>query len=475
VKAYDALVIGGGIAGITAARVLTHLGQSVALVESRQLGGDCTNFGCVPSKTLIRLASIWHEAKQAQRAGLIESPGSLNFPAVMAQVRRVVETVRRYESPTELAAEGISVLNGQARFVRPQGAAIGEEQLTFRKALICTGSRPMVPLIAGLDQVAYLTNESIFDIEQGIERLVVLGAGPVGLELGQAFARLGSRVTVIDVMDRVLAQESPELSLLLAHALIGDGVKLILGAEIRAVSRKNQELELRVRLKDQNMTLTADAILVATGRRPAVEFLDLNTVGVQAGPKGIIVDDELRTSGENIYAAGDVTGLSGFTHIASYQGSLAARNAAGQHRRLDQQLVPRVVFTDPEFAAVGLSEELARQSGIDVITVEFPISAVDRSLIEERPGGLLKLVAAAGSQRRLLGAQLLCPKASEIIHELAVAIRKEESAAFVASTFHAYPTMALGLQQAAAYFFSSGRALSGPLRQDLAGTAAPEL
>ena len=467
-QSCDALVIGGGPAGINAARVLNHRGKNVVLVEERLMGGDCTNVGCVPSKTFIRLAALWHESERAREAGITSGSVVLDFPAVMAQVRRVVAMIREYENPPELEREGISVVLGRARFVEPHMASIGGEKLTFQTALICTGSRPAIPRVPGLDRVPFLTNETVFDLNRRIENLVVIGAGPVGLELAQAFARLGSHVTVIDVMSRILAKEDPELTGPLAQMLSGEGLEILLGVQIESVVNGSYGLEVQLRQSDRALNLPADAVLVAAGRSPAVDGLDLHTVGVQTHQGGIRVDDELRTTAEGIYAAGDVTGLSGFTHLASYQGGLAARNATGQHRHLDQKMVPQAVFTDPEYATVGLNEAQAREAGLDIETVVFPVSAVDRALIDDRPAGLMKLVAARGSSRRLLGAQLLCPHASELIHELALTIAKEESAAFLASTLHAYPTMALGLQQAAACFFASGRALSGPLRQELA-------
>jgi pyruvate/2-oxoglutarate dehydrogenase complex dihydrolipoamide dehydrogenase (E3) component len=471
----DVAVIGGGAAGLAAAQTAAASGRRTVLVEAARLGGECTWNGCVPSKALIEAARLRHEIGRAARFGIATADVAVDFAAVMRHVRGVVGAIAAYEDAEHLHRAGIDVVQGSARVVGPTRLQIDGRPVEAARIIVCTGSRPAMPHIRGLDRVPYLTNETLFDLDAQPRRLAILGAGSIGLEMAQAFARLGTGVTVLDVADSFLPREDPEIAALARDLLDGEGIRFVLGLQVDDVHRDGDGITLAVG-QGSVQHVEADALLVATGRQPSVADLGLENVGVEVTPTGIAVDAHMRTSVHSIYAAGDVTGIMPFTHVAAYQGRVAAQHAVRGRGRADHRVVPWITFTDPEIAHVGLTEPEARRLHRDVRVSTLPYTAVDRAVIQRQVRGVIKLVTApkpiighrGGGE--VIGAHIIGPTAGELIHEFALAMQTRAFAGRLAQTIHAYPSMAMGVQQVAAQLFPLGRATAGELRQDVTTT-----
>ncbi len=443
---YDLVIVGGGSAGLTAAGFAVQLGAQVALVEKHRVGGDCTWTGCVPSKTLLKAARIAHEMRTAHRYGLTPAEPVVDLKQVMTHVRDVVARVYENESPEALRAEGIDVYLGAARFVDPHTLAVGDVMLTARRILLATGAHPFVPPIAGLDNVNYLTYESIWDLEVLPRHLMVVGAGPIGCELAQAFRRLGAHVTLVEALDRVLPLEDPRASHVLADVFEEEGIALRLNAPAEHAWQDDEGIHLIAGGEE----LVGDALLVAIGRRPNMEGLELERAGVAYTAGGVQVDEYLRTSQKHIYAAGDCTGGYQFTHYAGWQAFLAARNALlpGASRGVSDR-VPWTAFTDPEVAHIGLNEAQARERFGDAVMIcEWPMAQVDRALAEGDTAGFIKLVHKRDGT--LLGATIVAGRAGEMIHEWVIALERGLKVGEMAGIIHVYPTYSTGAVQAAA-------------------------
>ena len=463
---WDVLVVGGGAAGMTAARAAAAEGARTVLVErAPSLGGECTYVGCVPSKVLIEGANLFWSARHGARWGVVADGLRLDFAALMARKDQVIAEIARDERDAAFLERGIAVLHGTLGFTGPHTAAIDGVQHRFDSAVIATGSDPSVPAGVGLERVPYLTNETIFSLTALPSRLVVLGGGPIGLELGQAFARLGSRVTVLHRGGRLLSKEEPEISALVLDRLTGEGMDIRLGCRASAVLRHDREIVIRATGREGDANLRADAVLVAAGRHPRVEGIGLEQLGVALAGDAVAVDARMRTSAGHVYAAGDVTGGHLFTHVAGHEGRVAGQNAAGGRTKVDYRVVPWVTFLDPEVAHVGLTEAQAREAHGDVRIVRFPMSRVDRARILGEAEGLIKLVVAP---RRLVGrlgggeivgAHIVGPRAGELLHEVVVAMQARVFAGRLAQAIHAYPTTSMGIQGAASQLFPIGRAL----------------
>lgn len=457
---YDVIVVGGGTAGLTAALTARHHGASVALVEREpRIGGDCTFYGCVPSKALIEIAQIAHELEQAQAEGIVAAAPAFDFASVMRRRARIVEEIAEEARDERFTRAGIEVIHAQARFRDEHTLELdGSRRITGARFVLAIGSQPAVPPIDGLAAVRFLTNETVFELTQLPTRLAVLGGGAVGLELAQAFRRLGSQVTVLEAADRVLPQDEPQAGEAIALAFAAEGIDLRLGTSVTAVGERGSELVLHA----GGGELVCDELLVATGRTGNAEALGIE-LALEHGY--VKIDRRCRTSLPHVYAAGDITGGYQFTHVASHEGLVAGANAAGKRQRLDERVVPWVTFTDPEVAQVGLTEAEARERHRGVETHVFPMSRVDRALILERPVGFVKLVTAARPLLGgvgggvLVGAQIVGPRAGELIQECALAIRTRCFAGRLAQTMHAYPTMSLAVQQAESQISPLGRLL----------------
>jgi pyruvate/2-oxoglutarate dehydrogenase complex dihydrolipoamide dehydrogenase (E3) component len=460
---YDVIVLGGGTAGLTAALTARHHGASVALVEQEaRIGGDCSFYGCVPSKALIETAQIAHDLRHAQAEGIVDSAPAFDFAAVMRRRARIVDEIAADERDERFTAVGIEVIHERARFADEHTLELdGGRRINGSRLVIATGSAPALPEVAGLDGVRFLTNKNVFDLQRLPERLAVLGGGAVGLELAQAFQRLGSQVTVLELADRLLPQDEPEAGAAIAQAFASEEIDIRLGATVTAVEERGREIVLRV----DGTEVVCDELLVAAGRRASLDSLGLEL----ALERGYIkVDRRCRTSLPHVYAAGDVTGGYQFTHVASHEGRIAGANAAGKRARLDERVVPWVTFTDPEIAHVGLTEAQARERHTRVEAHIFPMGRVDRARILERPAGLVKLVTAGRPLLGrtgggvLVGAQIVGPRAGELIQECALAIRIRCFAGRLAQTIHAYPTVSLAVQQAESQISPLGRLLAPP-------------
>jgi pyruvate/2-oxoglutarate dehydrogenase complex dihydrolipoamide dehydrogenase (E3) component len=473
--AFDLAVIGGGTAGLVAAQTAAHLKRRVVLISEGPLGGECTWNGCMPSKALIEAASVHHTVANAARFGIHAGDVRVDFPAVMDRVHDIIGQIARYEDEAHLEAAGVVVRRGRAAFVDAQTLQVGDDRYTAEHVVVCTGSRPGIPAIDGLDTVTCLTNETIFELREQPRHLLVLGAGAVGLELAQAFVRLGTAVDVIDIAPAFLPREDPEIAAVMRGILESEGIRFHLGSTPQRVTRTGDGIEVLVSGASGEQTVSGDQLLVATGRSPNVDGLGLETIGVQMGDRGITVDTHLRTSVGGIFAAGDVTGTLPFTHVAAYQGRLAAQNALARQQAASYRVIPWVIFTDPEIAHVGLTEPEARRThGASVRVATLPFTAVDRAVITGRPRGLIKVITSGrpvlghAGGGTILGAHIAGPGAGELIHEFVVGMQVHAFAGRLAQAIHAYPSMSVGVQQAVAQLFEGGRATAGELREDLA-------
>jgi pyruvate/2-oxoglutarate dehydrogenase complex dihydrolipoamide dehydrogenase (E3) component len=441
---YDLIVIGGGSAGLTAAGFAAQIGAKV-LIAAEQLGGDCTWTGCIPSKALLRIARLAHDQLHAASSGIGTGEVRVDFARVMAEVRAVIARVYAHETPEVLAKQGIEVAIGAVRFFDGETIQTGERRIAAKHIVICTGAEPAIPPLPGLGGVSYLTYESIFEINRLPAVLIVIGAGPTGVELAQAFARLGSTVTVVDQRSSVLPDADPEAAATIQHRLESEGVEFQQSAVVTRVATEG----VRVTVEIGASQLKADTLLLATGRRPRIAALDLERAGIEVHEGAIRVDRNLRTSNPRVYAAGDVTGGFQFTHYAGWQGYVAARNALlpGTQEGV-RSSVPWAVFTDPEVAQAGLTEPEARRELRDIKIHRLPLERVDRAQTQGSTDGFLKLVSHADG--KLVGATVVAPAAGETVNELSLAIDRGLTVADLASTIHVYPTFTFAVQQLAA-------------------------
>ena len=466
---YDLIIIGGGSAGLTAAGFAAQLGQRVALVEKHRIGGDCIWTGCVPSKALLKVAHVAQQMRSASRYGLTGTSPEVDLNAVMGYVRSTVDQVYSNETPESLRADGIDVVLGQARFLDPHTLEIGNggATLTARRILIATGARPLVPAIDGLGDVDFLTYESVWDLENLPQRLIVVGGGPIGCELAQAFCRLGAKVVLLEAASRILLADDPEASELLGRRLVQHGVDLRLDSEVKRVWSGPDGIHVGLGEEE----VVGDALLLAVGRRPNLSGLGLEQAGVDYGPEGSRVNPRLRTSQRHIYAAGDCAGGYQFTHYAAWQGFMAVRNAfrLGPVKAVLDQ-VPWTTFTDPEVAHAGLTEEQARERFNGRLQVcHWPMEQVDRAVAEGESGGFVKVVHRPNGT--ILGATVVSPRAGEMIHEWSLAIDRGLKLADLANSIHVYPTYSTSTMQVAAHIQveqllagTSGRVIRGLAR-----------
>lgn len=449
---YDLAVIGGGTAGLVSAAVSAGIGARTALVEQHRLGGECLWTGCVPSKAIIRSAAVLHTLRRAAEFGIDAQGGRTDFAAVMARVHAIIRTIQPHDSPERFRAMGVDVVEGRARFVSPEEAEVGGRRVRSKRWILATGSRTAVPPIPGLEAAGYLTHETLWDLRALPESMLVLGGGPIGIEMAQAFARLGSRVTVVAAATQLLHREDPEIAAVLHRQLEREGVTLLLSAKATAVRVEDGVKVAAVASADGETEVRAAEVLVATGRRPNVEEMGLEALGVEVGEKGVTVDGALRTSASNVWAAGDVAGPYRFTHVADYQARIAAPNALFPLRRkADYRVVPWCTYTEPEVARVGMTEAQARDEWGDRAGVyRYAHDSLDRALCDGEPEGLTKLVL--DPRGRIAGAHVVGPRAGETIHEAVLAVRHRLKLSDLSGMIHVYPTYPESLKRAADAF-----------------------
>ena len=449
---YDMLVIGGGAAGLTAAGMSAVLGAKTALIEANMLGGDCTWHGCVPSKSLLKAAKVAHELRTAARYGLKPSEQEHDLATVMARVRAIRQHVYDdADAPPHFEKLGVEVIKGRARFVSPHTIDLSSggsvRHLTSRYIVVATGTSPRRLEIPCDQEIKLLTNETLFDLERLPKHILVLGAGPIGMEMAQAFRRLGSEVTVVTTSHRILVRDDAELTTLLLEHLRGEGIRFILGTEI-------VKFEQGVAHTGEGRQLDVDAVLVAVGRIPNTASLNLSAAGVQSNEKGIIVDSRCRSSVRHIYAAGDVAGRYLFTHMAEHMAKVAVTNAILHFpSRMDEHHVPWTTFTDPELAHVGRNEDELRRAGVKHSVYRFPFTQLDRAITDSETTGMIKVLADRWG--RILGVSILGANAGELIGEYALAMKNGIRLNKVSATIHPYPTYGLGNRRAADLFMTA--------------------
>jgi pyruvate/2-oxoglutarate dehydrogenase complex dihydrolipoamide dehydrogenase (E3) component len=453
---YDMTIIGGGSGGLTAARIAAALGANVLLIDKERLGGDCLNYGCVPSKSLIHVARVLQQAKDAAKLGLV----AVNLGVEMARVASYIKgVIGRVAENEKVYIEGVTVKFGTVSFTSASELTLDGESFTSRNTLVATGSHPLVPRIEGLEETGYLTNENVFDLTRLPTSLLVVGGGPIGVELGQAFERLGTQVTIIEGLDRILPKEDPEVSALLTNVLQSEGITIATNATFVKASRNGNKKVVVAQQGEQFLTFEADEILLTLGRRPNVEELNLEAAGVKYTNKGIQVDAYLQTSTPNILAIGDVIGGYLFTHVAAYQAGVAVRNALVPigKKKVDYRVVPWSIFTDPEVARVGLTPDEAEQGYKQVRIVKFPWAEIDRAQAENETTSFIKLVLV-GKKDEIVGAHMLGARAGELLGEMALAMQHHLTLGAILDTMHAYPTMSTGIQQTAFEAYLKGAA-----------------
>jgi pyruvate/2-oxoglutarate dehydrogenase complex dihydrolipoamide dehydrogenase (E3) component len=440
---YHLVVIGAGTAGLVSAAAAAGLGAKVALIERRMMGGDCLNHGCVPSKALISAARVWSAAATgSQRFGAPRVDTTGDFGSAMKRMRRLRAQISHHDSADRFSELGIDVFIGEGRLVAPDEAEVGDAQLKFRRAIIATGARPMVLPIPGLADSGYLTNETVFTLTELPKRLAVIGAGPIGCELAQTFARFGSRVTLFDIAPQVLIREDVDAAAIVQRTLIEDGIDLRLGVEIKQVARQRDLTSVLFEKEGAPESLSFNQLLLAVGRSPNVDGLGLDDAGVEFSEKGVEVDDRLETSNRRVYAVGDVASKYKFTHVADALARIAIQNALFFGRKKASDLVvPWCTYTDPEVAHVGLSEAEAKERGYDVETLTVPLQDVDRAILEDAGEGFLRMQIEKGKDR-ILGATLVAPRAGDLLGELCLAVTHRIGLSKISTTIHPYPTQA---------------------------------
>jgi len=446
---YHLVVLGAGTAGLVTAAGAAGLGAKVALVERHLMGGDCLNVGCVPSKAIIRSSRVVAELRAAQRFGIRASGVEVDFPAVMERMRRIRAGISHHDSTQRFQTLGVDVFLGEARFLSPDGAQVGAATLNFKKAVIATGARAVVPLIDGLETAGYLTNETVFSLTERPRRLAVIGAGPIGCELAQAFALLGSEVTLIGKDSQLLVREDRDAARILAEALNRDGVQIKLGTRVLCAAIAGDSKVLQLESQGKTEFLSVDEILVGAGRAPNIEELSLESAGVAYERTGVVVNDYLQTTNSKIYAAGDVCLTHKFTHTADATARIVIQNSLFLGRKkLSALTVPWCTYTTPEIAHVGMYERDAQERGISADTYFIPMSGVDRAVTDGQDEGFIKIHVQKGTDK-ILGATIVADHAGEMISEITLAMVHQVGLGKIASVIHPYPTQAEAIKKAA--------------------------
>ncbi len=445
---YNIVVLGAGTAGLVTAAVASGLGAKVALIEKHLMGGDCLNVGCVPSKGIIRAARAWTEVRGADDFGVHIPPDvKYDFAAAMARMRRLRARISKVDSAHRYKSLGVDVFIGEGRFTGPDTIEVGGKTLKFKKAAICTGARAAALPIPGLEEAGYLTHETVFSLTELPRRMAVIGAGAIGCEMAQAFARFGSQVTVFEVECRALPREDADAAHIVEQAMIRDGVRFVCDAKVDKVVRQGTEKVLHITKKDRSEELVVDAILIGIGRKPNVEGLNLETVGVEYDRTGVKVNDRLQTSNPKVFAAGDICFPFKFTHTADAMAQIVIQNALFPHpfglgyASTNSLVIPWCTYTEPEIAHVGMYDHEAKARGIEVETYTFPLEDVDRAILDGQDEGFARIHIKKGTDK-LLGATIVAAHAGDMISEFTVLMKAGLGVKTIAGTIHPYPTQA---------------------------------
>lgn len=447
---YNLVVLGAGTAGLVAAAGAAGLGARVALVERHLMGGDCLNYGCVPSKAVIRSSRLHADLEAASVLGyrLSGVAAAADFPAVMERMRRLRARISGHDSARRFRDLGVDVFLGEGRFTGPATVEVAGSTLAFRRAVIATGARPAAPPIPDLAEGGYLTNETVFSLTERPAAVAVIGGGPVGCEMAQALRRLGCEVTLFHKTGHLLDREDADAAAILQERFLREGIRIVTGGEVRRVRPEAHWKVVRFAASGREEEIAVDAILVATGRAPNVEGLGLDVAGVSFDPgRGIKVDDRLRTTNPRIYAAGDVCLERKFTHAADFTARLVIQNALFLGRRkLSSLIIPWTTFTDPEIAHVGLYMDEARRAGIETVAYTRHFKDVDRAILDGEEDGFARIIVKKGTDR-IVGATIVNRHAGEMIGEIAVAMAGGVGLGRLANVIHPYPTQAEAIRQ----------------------------
>lgn len=444
---YNLVVLGGGSAGLVTAYLAAAVKARVALIEKERMGGDCLNRGCVPSKALLRAARLLADVRRAGELGLRDTEIPFDFAAVMERVQQVVAEVAPHDSAERYRGLGVDVITGEARITTPHSIEVNGQILTSRAIVVATGARPLVPPIPGLDRINYLTSDNLWNLRELPRRLVVLGGGPIGCELAQAFARFGSAVTLVELAPRLLIREDEEVSALLAARFAAEGIRVLTGHRAQKVRTDGDRRMLLCEADGAPVVIEFDAILVAVGRAPRVEGFGLEELGVELSERGTLKADALlRTTIPSIFCAGDVTGPYQFTHSAAHQAWYVAVNALFapfKTFKVDYRVIPWATFVDPEVARVGLNEQEAKAQGVAYELTRYELAELDRALADGAAEGFIKVLTKPGSDR-ILGATVVGRHAGETIAEFVSAMKHNLGLNKILGTIHIYPTFAEG-------------------------------
>jgi pyruvate/2-oxoglutarate dehydrogenase complex dihydrolipoamide dehydrogenase (E3) component/uncharacterized membrane protein YdjX (TVP38/TMEM64 family) len=445
------VVIGAGSAGLVSSYIASLVKAKVTLIESDKMGGDCLNTGCVPSKALIKIAKTIQSAKTANKFGLPATTLSVDFKSVMAKVQEVIKKIEPHDSPERYQSLGVTCLKGEAKILSPFEVQVGEKKITTRNIIIATGARPLLPPIVGLESIDYLTSDTLWELDELPKRLLVLGGGPIGTELSQCFARLGSEVTQVEMQPRLLAREDVEVSELIQQTFVSESIKVLVEHRAKEFRREGKQQILICEHQGQEVVLSFDKVLIALGREARVTGSS-DTLNIKLSPKKTIgVNDFLQTNYPNIYACGDVVGPYQFTHVAAHQAWYATVNALfGRFRRfrVDYSVVPWVTYSSPEVARVGLNELEAKEKNIEVSVTTYPLCEQDRAITDGETKGFIKLLTPPGRDT-ILGVTIVGENAGEMIAEYVLAMRHKLGLNAILKTIHSYPTLADGNKSAA--------------------------
>ena len=453
VQKFDVGVIGGGAGGLFAASVAKALGAKTCSIEKKRLGGDCTWYGCMPSKAILKSAQVAHYFKRALTYGIkLPSDFKLDTQGVMDHVRDVVQEIATHHEPEDLEKRGIKVIFGAPRFLNLKELQVAERTIQSKKWILCTGSHPVVPPIEGLKGISYLSNENVFDLKKLPESLIVLGGGPIGCELAQALSRLGVKITIVEMAERILIREEKELAKFIEDQFKQDGIQVVTGQ--RAVKFFKENNHVSVIVEDQNKkqeTFSAENVLVAVGRAPNVDGLDLNKANVDFSAKGIKVNEFLQTTNPNIFACGDIASPYQFSHVAAYQASVCVRNAIFKRiawQKVNYSHMTWATFTDPELAHLGLTEQEAREKALKIKVYTTPYTSSDRATTDREQRGLLKIIT--DDKEIILGAHIVGANAGEIIQGFIIAKSQKIPLSQLAQTMFIYPTLSELVKKTAA-------------------------